>query len=205
MPRARRFLPVLVPLLFAPALAFAQASGSPPSANGASFLGFAAGTATADSTQDWVLGGVGGWRFTQRFGAEGRINWYKRPEGEDTVSASLTAQLHLRAGPVSPLLRAGAGILVASYDRNQRVPPEFYRQRMTSAPFRRFWTFNDPVAVFGGGVDIPSGRYVSIRPDVESLIVWRGRRTHTIVTASVQLTIHFEPQSGRTAAKNTAR
>lgn len=175
-----------------PALAAAQ--GGPVAGPPCSLLGGFVGVASAGSDAGVVAGAAAGWRLTPRVSAEARVNWMKRPAGEEAMSAGLSAQfrLPLKSGAV-PFLSAGLGMHVAAIDVDRATPPEFYRRRIEQQPGPNLRTFTDPAAIFGAGIEIAAGRFVSWRPAVETMVVWRDSRTHVVTSASVQVAYHFEP------------
>ena len=66
--------------------------------------------------------------------------------------------------------------------------PEFYQPRITATAR----TFTDPAFVFGGGVSLFASRRISIRPDVETMLVRRNGQNYVVTTFAARFAYHFE-------------
>jgi DnaK suppressor protein len=143
-----------------------------------------------------LLGGAIGWELLPRFSVETTMKWMVPDRGTEAFSALVTAQMQLsQRQTFVPFLTAGGGVLRASYDMETSVMPAFYARRMEggSGPAsgtRR--TFVDPAFVFGGGVSMFASRHVSVRPEVEAMIVHEDGRTRTTTSVAVRFAYHFE-------------
>ena len=93
-----------------------------------------------------------------------------------------------------PFLTLGAGVHSASFDVGKSVIPEFYARRLTDpalmAGTRQ--TFTDPAFVAGGGVSLFASRHISVRPEVEVMLVPNDSETYVITSFTVRLAYHFE-------------
>jgi hypothetical protein len=159
-------------------------------------LNFLVGGSVGSETTQALLGGAFGWELLPRFSLETTTKWMVPDRGAEAFSALVTAQVQLSPRrKVVPFLTAGAGVLRASYDMETSVMPAFYARRMEqgSGPVsgtRR--TFVDPAFVFGGGVSLFASRHVSVRPEVEAMIVHEDGRTRMTTSVAVRAGYHFE-------------
>jgi hypothetical protein len=53
-------------------------------------------------------------------------------------------------------------------------------------------TFTDPSFVFAAGLDIFTGRHLSIRPDVSVRLVTSSADAYAVTMAALRVTYHFE-------------
>jgi hypothetical protein len=157
---------------------------------------FLMGGSVGSETTQALLGGAVGWEILPRFSLETTTKWMVPDRGAEAFSALVTAQVPLLGRRTFvPFVTAGAGVLRASYDQEQSVIPLFYARRMEEtggavADTRR--TFVDPAFVFGGGISIFASRHVSVRPEVEAMVVHEDGRTRTTTSIAVRLAYHFE-------------
>lgn len=82
---------------------------------------------------------------------------------------------------------------LASFGDGQGTPPESFRRRLRAEGGSQ--TFRDPAFLVGGGMDISVSRRLAVRPEVESMIVWRDGRRYVVTSVSMQLSVLFEPHS----------
>jgi hypothetical protein len=120
------------------------------------------------------------------------MSWFDRPAGDHTMAASLSARVRARTSTRAvPFVRAGLGLHLASFGEGEGTPPEFFRRRLR--PGSGYQTFRDPAVVLGAGVDFWTSRRVAARPEIESMIVWRGGHRYVVTSVSMQLSFLFEP------------
>lgn len=147
-----------------------------------------AGAATDFSETGLAAGMAMGWDATPRIALEGNGSWFDRGDGANAFSAAAKLQVRLRSVPVVPFAEAGFGLYRAWFEADSTAVPEFYQQRITATDR----TVTDPAFVFGGGVNLFASRRVSIRPEVETLLVVGGGQTHFVTTFAARLVYHFE-------------
>ena len=157
---------------------------------------FLVGASVGNETTQALFGGAVGWELLPRLSFETTTKWMVPERGAEAFSAMVTAQVPLLGRrKFAPFVMAGAGVLRASYDLEQSAVPLFYARRMedTGGPVtetRR--TFVDPAFVFGGGISMFASRHVSIRPEVEAMVVHEDGRTRTTTSIAVRVAYHFE-------------
>jgi hypothetical protein len=175
-------------LMLAPsATASAQEDASPW--QHATTLNAFAGAATDSSETGLAAGMAMAWDATPRLALEGNGSWFDRGDGANAFSAAAKLQFRVRsARPAIPFVEAGFGLYRAWFDTDSTAVPEFYQQRITATDR----TVTDPAFVFGGGVNLFASRRISIRPEVETLLVRGGGQTYFVTTFAARLVYHFE-------------
>jgi hypothetical protein len=152
--------------------------------------------AGTDSSKTGAVGGMSmGWEATPVLAFEGSGSWLDRGAGADAFAAALKVQAGLRSvRTVVPFVEAGFGLYRAWFDPESTSIPEFYERRMnTTAPATPTpRTFTDPALVFGGGVSLFASRRISLRPDVETMLVRADGQSYFVTTVAVRLAYHFE-------------
>jgi hypothetical protein len=151
------------------------------------------GAASTDSDTR-LAGGAGvGWGIARRVVIEGSAMWIDLPPGARVFAPSVTALVALTdRRPVAPFLRAGVGMVAASYDASRIDPPEFYRRRFHADPPGGRQSFRDPSLVFGGGVHLMAARHWTVRPEAEVTIALDGGHAHTVVAGVIRVAYLFE-------------
>lgn len=202
MRRLNLLLAIVVALaIVAPAAtAYAQARGA---VEPSTVLGVSAGTALTGDGADVMAGATAGWRLGSRVAGEARMTWFDGAGGDDTVAATLSARVFFRTSTdASPFVRAGMGMHMASFSAGQSEMPEFFRRRLRAPGAQQ--TFRDPAVVVGAGIDVRASRRFAIRPEIESMIVWRGGHRYVVTSASMQFSVLFE-RNNITPVRSTAR
>ena len=156
---------------------------------------FFAGAATAKDTSQALFGGAVGWELTRRLSAEMTTKWSVPERQAETFSAIGTLQVAFTGRQTFvPFMTVGAGVHHASFDLDKSEIPEFYTRRLTDpkrmAGIRQ--TFTDPAFVAGGGVSIFASRHISVRPEIEVMLVPSDSETYVITSFTVRLAYHFE-------------
>jgi hypothetical protein len=171
----------------------AQTTPDTPDCRDATTITAFAGT-TLGTASTPLLGAGAGWRFTPRVSVEGTGLWVPDRSGATGFAGALKAEIGLtRHHPATPFVQAGFGLYRARFDRDRSDIPGFYARRLGPAfTSGAMATFTDPAAVFGGGFNLAAGRRVSVRPDVESMVVMRGGRARVITAVRMHLVYHFE-------------
>lgn len=162
---------------------------TPPEGEHATTLNVFAGAGTDSSKTGLVAGMAMGWDATPMLGLEGSGSWLDRGDGADAFSAALKVQARLRSvRTVVPFVEAGFGMYRAWFDPDSTAIPEFYQQRITATDR----TVTDPAFVFGGGVSLFASRRISIRPEVESVLVRASGQNYFVTTVAARFVYHFE-------------
>jgi hypothetical protein len=153
------------------------------------------GGAAGQEVRQPLFGGAVGWELTPHFFLETTTKWLVPDRGADAFSAMVTAQIPWTGRQtVVPFFTAGAGAHRASFDIDRSRIPSFYARRL-SEPGMMAGThrsFVDPAFVAGGGVSIFASRHVSVRPEVEVMLVHHGSENYVLTSVSVRLAYHFE-------------
>ena len=151
-----------------------------------------------DSTRTGPLfGGTVGWEITPRLAIEGSGMWVEHGTGNDVFAGALKVRVapfwtRGRLHTAVPFLQAGIGMYRASFDARDDMPG-FYRHRMhqdVSGGVLRHFT--DPSVVFGGGADVAVSRNLSIRPDIEAMVVLRDSSSHVATALRINVVYHIE-------------
>jgi len=177
--------------LAVPVLAYAQ---GPDLRHGTTLNVLAGGTFSSEAQQP-VFGGAFGWELKPRFHIETTMKWFVPDNGAEGFSAIVTAQVPLTTlSRVVPYLSAGAGASRATFDLSSSEVPAFYRNRVedVGSVESSHKTFVDPAIVFGGGVSFFPTRHLSLRPEVETMMVWDAGKTYFTTSVAVRLAYHFE-------------
>jgi hypothetical protein len=176
----------------------ASAQQATPPQEHATTLNAFAGAGTDASETGLVAGMAMGWDATPRFGLEGSGSWFDRGDGADAFAAVFKVQARLRpARTVVPFVEAGFGMYRAWFDPDSTAVPEFYQDRITATDR----TVTDPAWVFGGGISLLASRRISIRPEVESLLVRGGGQNYFVTSFAVRLAYHFGDRPGAPARR----
>jgi hypothetical protein len=147
------------------------------------------GAGTDSSKTGLVAGMAMGWDASPLLAFEGSGSWFDRGAGADAFAAALKMQARLRSvRTVVPFVEAGFGLYRAWFDPGSTTIPEFYESRITATAR----TFTDPAFVFGGGVSLFASRRISIRPDVETMLVRGNGQNYFVTTVAVSFVYHFE-------------
>ena len=150
-----------------------------------------AGVGTDSSTTGLSAGMAIGWDATPQLALEGSGSWLDRGAGADAFSAVMKVQVRLRpVGTVVPFGEAGFGMYRAWFDPDSTAIPEFYQDRIT--PTDR--TVTDPAFVFGGGVNLFASRRISIRPEVETMLVRDSSQNYFVTSVAARFVYHFGDQ-----------
>ena len=177
----------LVTLLLSNQVSAQQAA--PPEPQRATTLNVFAGAATDAAETGLAVGMAMGWDATPRLALEGNGSWFDRGEGANAFAAAAKLQLRIRSvRPVVPFVEAGVGLHRAWFDRNATAIPEFYQERITETDR----TVTDPAFVFGGGVNLFASRRISIRPEIETMLVRGGGQNYFVSTFAARFVYHFE-------------
>lgn len=177
----------LVLLVTLSAHAWAQQE-APPEGQRATTLNAFVGAAT-DSSQTGLAAGMAmAWDATPLFALEGSGSWLDRGRGADAFSAALKVQARVRSRTVAPFAEAGFGMYRAWFDPDATAIPDFYQDRITATDR----TVTDPAFVFGGGVNLFASRRISIRPEIETLLVRDSGQNYLVTTFAARFVYHFE-------------
>jgi hypothetical protein len=149
-----------------PAISSAQTTPAGEDLRHCTSIGVNAGVVSAASERDAIVGASLGWRITPRVAIEGRAAW-SNPDGAEIFAGALSAEVRLISRRSSPYVKGGIGLYRAAFDLSE-TPPDFYA-------FEVFAT-----------------RRISLRPEVEAVVVLRDWRRHVAVAATVQAVYHFE-------------
>ena len=124
----------------------------------------------------YVSAGVGLYRASFRMDSEMRLGAYTPPANYPSTMMSW-----------SPM---------QWNDAMGSTMPEFYRRRMPTGMDGRFLegrqTFDDLAFRLGGGAEFFAGRHVSIRPEVQVIIVTDRRHAEVVPLFGLHLAYHFE-------------
>ena len=150
-----------------------------PEPQRATTLNVVAGAATDSSETGLAAGMAMGWDATPRFALEGSGSWLDRGNGANAFAAAAKLQVRVRSvRPVVPFVEAGFGLYRAWFDPDSAAIPEFYQQRITATDR----SVTDPAFVFGGGVNLFASRRISIRPEIETMLVRGGGQNYFVST-----------------------
>jgi hypothetical protein len=162
---------------------------APSEGEHATTLNVFAGAGTDSSETGLVAGMAMGWDATPLFALEGSGSWLDRGDGANAFAAALKVQARLRSvRPVVPFAEAGFGLYRAWFDPGAPAVPEFYQHRITTTDR----TVTDPAFVVGGGVSLFASRRISIRPDLETMLVRSSGQNYFVTTFAVRFVYHFE-------------
>jgi len=140
-----------------------------------------------------VLGGAVGWELMPHLTTEATFRWLTPQQGSTAMSVLFTAQVPMRAGTrVVPFIAGGAGLHYATFDLSHGPLPDFYQQRVTSTLPTGQQSFSDPAYIVSAGVSFFATKRMSIRPEVETMIVHGGGENLIGITAAVRIAFHFE-------------
>ena len=162
---------------------------APPETQRATTLNVFAGAATDASETGLTAGMAMGWDATPQLALEGSGSWFDRGDGANAFAAA--AKLHVRVRsvrPVVPFVEVGFGLYRAWFDPDATAIPEFYRDRITATDR----TVTDPAFVFGGGVNLFASRQISIRPEVETMLVRDNGQNYFVTSVAARFVYHFE-------------
>jgi hypothetical protein len=175
-------------VMLALAVSASAQQADPPEPQHATTLNVFAGAATDSSATGLSAGMALGWDATPRFALEGSGSWLDRGDGADAFAAAFKVQARLRSAlTVVPFVETGFGMYRVWFDPDATAIPEFYQDRVTATDR----TVTDPAFVFGGGVTLMASRRISIRPEVETLLVRDGGRNYFVTTVAARFAYHF--------------
>ena len=145
--------------------------------------------AGTDSSETGAIAGMAmGWEASPLLAFEGSGSWLDRGAGADAFAASLKVQARLQSFRTAvPFLEAGFGLYRAWFDADSTAIPEFYESRITATAR----TLTDPAFVFGGGVSLFASRRISIRPEVETMLVRRDGQNYFVTSLAARFAYHF--------------
>ena len=156
-------------------------------------LGVSAGSAIASPETRGTLGTALGWEINHWVEIEGTGAWLVARQGDEAFAGELKLLANLtRPNTVVPFIGAGVGMYRASFDETSTAIPDFYRRRFVSSSLGTRQTFTDPSLVFAAGLDIFTGKHVSIRPDLSVRLVTTASDSYGVTVAAVRVTYHFE-------------
>jgi hypothetical protein len=156
-------------------------------------LGLSGGVARASSDTSGMLGTALGWEINHRVEIEGTGAWLAGHHDDRAFAAELKVLASLtRPNTVVPFVGAGVGMYRASFDAASGALPDFYQRRFVGSALNTQHTFTDPSFVFATGLDIFTGRHLSIRPDVSVRLVTRSPNAYAVTMAALRVTYHFE-------------
>jgi hypothetical protein len=140
-----------------------------------------------------MLGTALGWEINHRVEIEGTGAWLAGHHDDRAFAAELKVLASLtRPNTVVPFVGAGVGMYRASFDAASGALPDFYQRRFVGSALNTQHTFTDPSFVFATGLDIFTGRHLSIRPDVSVRLVTRSPDAYAVTMAALRVTYHFE-------------
>jgi hypothetical protein len=174
--------------------AAAQALGADADWSHGTTLNAFVGAGADGSKTGPLAGGSIGWEVTPRVAIEGTGYWLDRGTGADAFAAALKLQAGLtRSEKAVPFLQAGVGLYRAAFEPTAEPIPEFYSRRISAdtGPGTTH-TFTDPSFIFGGGLNVFLTRHVTIRPDVEVIVVRDDSQTYVVTAVAVRFAYHFE-------------
>jgi hypothetical protein len=172
-----------------PAISSAQTTPAGEDLRHCTSIGVNAGVVSAASERDAIVGASLGWRITPRVAIEGRAAW-SNPDGAEIFAGALSAEVRLISRRSSPYVKGGIGLYRAAFDLSE-TPPDFYARRIEPGALAH-QSFVDPSVVGGAGFEVFATRRISLRPEVEAVVVLRDWRRHVAVAATVQAVYHFE-------------
>jgi hypothetical protein len=166
----------------------ASAQQMAPSEEHATTLNVFAG-ASSDSSETGVAAGMAmGWEVSPLLALEGSGSWLDRGDGADAFAAAFKIQARMRSLRTAvPFVEAGFGLYRAWFDPNSTAIPEFYQDRITATDR----TVTDPAFVAGGGVSLMLSRRISLRPEIETMLVRDAGRNYFVTTFAARLAYHF--------------
>jgi len=177
----------LVLVMTLSAQAWAQ-QAAPPEGQRATTLNVFAGAGTDSSETGLAAGMAMAWDATPLFAVEGSGSWLDRGPGANAFAAALKVQARLRSRTLVPFVEAGFGMYRAWFDPDATAIPEFYRDRITATDR----SVTDPAFVFGGGVSLFASRRISLRPEVETMLVRNSGQNYLVTTVAARFVYHFE-------------
>jgi hypothetical protein len=191
MKRLFRLGSTAVMILALPSAGFAQE----PDLSHCTTANLLVGGAAGRDVRQPLFGGAVGWELTPHFFLETTVKWLVPDRGADAFSAIVSAQIPLTGRrTVVPFFTAGAGAHRASFDIDNSRIPTFYARRLSEAGTMAgtHRSFVDPAFVTGGGVSVFVSRHVSVRPEVEVMLVRHSSENYVLTSVGVRLAYHFE-------------
>jgi Outer membrane protein beta-barrel domain len=189
--------------------AFAQRVAAPDWTHG-TLVDLSGGAVAAPSADTRPALGAGfGWEINHWIAVEGTGTWIAATQGDSAFAAEMKAVVNVtRPNTVVPFLAAGVGLYRAMFDTTAGPIPDFYQRREVTGPPTTLQTFTDPSFVFAAGVNVFTGRHISIRPDITVRLVYSDSQIYPVTAAVVHLTYHFEVHdvsgSHRTGGRHVA-
>jgi hypothetical protein len=172
--------------------ASAQTAPGNPWRHGTTLDLFGGAVAAPSSDTRGALGGSLGWEINRRVEIEGAGTWVIARTGDQAFTAELKAMVNLtRPNAAVPFVGAGVGMYRATFDATSGPLPPFYQQRV-SGPSGLAETFTDPSLVFTGGLNILTGRHVSVRPEASVRLVLHASDSYAVTMVAVHAIFHFE-------------
>jgi len=192
---------VVMLVLSVPALAQTTTTDTPQFTRCTTANVFGGGTFISDEHHP-VLGGAVGWELMPHLTAEATFRWLTPQQGSTAMSALFTAQVPMRwGGRLVPFIAGGAGLHHATFDLSHGPLPDFYQRRVTSTLATGQQAFDDPAYVVSAGVSFFPTRHMSIRPELETMLVRGGGENLIGITAAVRIAFHFEDHGVTSARK----
>lgn len=201
--RLRRTLAAGAAALMLPAIASAQAPTVSEWHHGSALTLFG-GIASPNDDARGAAGGSVAWEFTPRFALDAMGVWFPAGNHDDVVFGSVGVRYAFAGSrPAVPYVTAGVGVYRLSFESGppESFPgrmasmPDFYRRRMAMSPGGLMNTrqaFDDFAMRVGGGAEIFAGRHVSIRPELQLILVASDRHTKLVPLFGVHVAYHFE-------------
>jgi len=185
-PLAARLLAAGLALMLAPAIAVAQTQPPPETSEHdfthSTITGVLGGVSFQDSQAHPTLGGMIGWTLTPKWTAEASAAWSDRSNDSTAFRASMSLRRNLWAQRrLSPYFKGGGGLYIETADQTSQGT-------LGTSNYK----FNDPAAVVGAGVSWLLNRRFSIRPEVETFVVWKDSKTTAITSVLALFEWHFE-------------
>jgi hypothetical protein len=158
-------------------------------------LSGSAGIALDSSHSGPALAGAIGWELTPRLAIEGAGSWLDLGDGRRGFGASVKTRAHLTGRhTLNPFVEGGFGLYRATFRHADAPMPHFYRRRMPMVVRVNLdnVTFTDPAFFAGGGLELRVSRRFALRPDVETMFVFRDGRQHLVTTIAVRAAFQIE-------------
>lgn len=174
--------------------AFAQPQPPRPDEwkRGTTLAGFAGVLAERSAVQP-AAGAALGWEIAPHLSVEGQGTWLRPGDGAGAFAAQLRARVPLRRNqPVVPFAAAGVGLYRATFDGGAAIEHEFYRRRAGARAPALGVSFDDFMAVVGGGVDVFLARRLALRPEVAAVMVTDSGHSRVVPLATLQVVYHFD-------------
>lgn len=173
-------------LVLAPAIAAAQtqqpAETSEHDFTHSTVTGVLGGVSLQQSQVHPTAGGMIGWTLTRKWTAEASAAWADRANDSTAFRAGMSLRRNLWAERrVSPYLKGGGGLYIETADQSSGGT-------VTTSNYN----FNDPAAVVGAGVSWLLNRRFSLRPEVETFIVWKDSKATAFTSVIALFEWHFE-------------